>query len=169
MSVAGGIEQQRMSDVGQMARQRLTGGQEAEAARVKAIREANVATMKHGRQMTLAEIKGPTDWKETETFAGDKFFYSPSTGKSKYPQSPGEAERSSLGEGGAPKSVLTDFLAKDDTEKRAYMDQLKKEDPDAYLALAKQYKMWSAPKPEGSEGVSGADIRRSLGGAYANF
>ena len=40
MRVAGGMEQQRASDVGAMARQRLTGERGVEAATVKARREA---------------------------------------------------------------------------------------------------------------------------------
>ena len=61
MGVAGGIEEQRLSNVGMMARGRLAGELGREAATTKAIREADVASMKYGRGLTTAELKHKSD------------------------------------------------------------------------------------------------------------
>ncbi|MBE9570768.1 MAG: hypothetical protein IMF11_09075 [Proteobacteria bacterium] len=57
MRAAGGIEEQRLSNVGMMARGRLAGELGREAATTKAIREADVASMKHAHGLTTANIK----------------------------------------------------------------------------------------------------------------
>jgi len=161
--VAGDIERERMSNVGLMARQGLVERQGVETATTKAIREANVASMKHARGLTTADIKHGRDVELAKIKAKDPF-------AGLFEASPGAA-RTGLGkEAEASKSILTGFLAKSNSEKRAYMKRLQKEDPDAYLSLAKQYKMWSAPKKESASTELGDDsIYRSPGGTYRNF
>ena len=167
MTEAGATGREKMSNIGMMARQRLVGEQGVEAATVGATRAANIASMKHARGLTTADIKHGRDVELAKITAKDPFADEFKT--------PGGAVRAGLaGEGKASKSVLTDFLDMDDSGKKAYIDRLKKEDPDAFLSLAKQYKMWSAPKPE----ASGTSARMNLGsspiyqsdsGTYRNF
>jgi hypothetical protein len=173
MMEAGSTERERMSNIGQMARQRLAGEQQrgaattaattaATAATTSAIRGADVESMKYGRQLTRDELehKRSMELAKVERKGGlDALF-----------DSPGEGARASLGkEEEVPKSVLTDFLDMGDSQKRKYMDRLRKEDPDTYLSLAKQFKMWSEPEPEKEVYTGGRPIRQSDSGTYTNF
>jgi hypothetical protein len=162
MMEAGSTERERMSNIGQMARQRLAGEQQRGAATTAAIRGADVESMKYGRQLTRDELehKRSMELAKVERKGGlDALF-----------DSPGEGARASLGkEEEVPKSVLTDFLDMGDSQKRKYMDRLRKEDPDTYLSLAKQFKMWSEPEPEKEVYTGGRPIRQSDSGTYTNF
>ena len=166
MRETGALERQEMSNIGQMARQRLMGGQATEAARVGGIRTADIASMKHARSLTTAEL-GHERAMELEKVKGAGAL------ESLFSES-GGAGTPTLGEETGPtKSVLTGFLAMSDSEKRTHMTRLKKEDPDAFLSLAKQYKMWAKPKKELPEeeysNMGGRSIYQSDSGTYRNF
>lgn len=180
MGVAGGIEEQRVADVGMMARQKLTGEQEREAATVKATREAGAASMKYARKKTLTEIESPGEKRLFTAYTGEPGTFDVKTGETQRLTLPpiGERARAGLGqplkrEGGAG-SILTKFLDMDNSTKRIYMKRLQKEDPDEYLKLAKQVELYYKPKKEESNyesggGLGGRSIYRSEGGTYRNF
>ncbi|OEU67540.1 MAG: hypothetical protein BA863_12310 [Desulfovibrio sp. S3730MH75] len=166
MTVTGGLEEQEMSNIGQIARQRLMGGQAAEAARVGGIRTADIASIEHARGLTTAELghRRAMELEKVKGIRGLESLFSES----------GEAGTPTLGREAEPtKSVLTGFLAMSDSEKRTHMTRLKKEDPDAFLSLAKQYKMWAKPKKELPEeeysNMGGRPIYQSDSGTYRNF
>lgn len=183
MAVAGGIEEQKISDVGQMARQRLIGEQDIAAATTKATRGAGTLSVERGHELSLAEIKAKGKGRDLKSFTsitGEPGAFDPKTGEAQrltFPSrgvTPGERARGELGREAVSKSILTDFLDMGDSEKRSYMKRLQKEDPDAYLSLAKQYKMLHSPEKETPEyesgaGLSGRAIYRSDSGTYRNF
>jgi hypothetical protein len=148
--------------------QELRGEQAREAAEVGAAKSAQAASMAHARSLTRGELGHKRAMELAKVKATD-----PLSGL--FSDAPNAGARRSLGgEAKTSKSILTDFLDMDDSGKKAYMDRLKKEDPDAFLSLAKQYKMWSTPKPEASGresrmGLGTSSIYRSDSGTYRNF
>jgi hypothetical protein len=136
------------------ALQELKGTQAAQAASMTHARGLTTGEIGHTQAMELAKAKS------TDPLGG--LFSDPAN----------RGARSTLG--GEPKSGLVSFLDMDDSKKKSHMDQLKKKDPDAYLDLAKQYKMLNAPEPEMpggslSVGQGGRPIYQSDSGTYRNF
>jgi hypothetical protein len=165
MRVAGGIEEQKIAGVGQMARQELIGEQAVEAATTAATRKAATLSVKRGHELSLAEIKaGGKDLKLFTAFSGEPGVFDPRTGEAQRLTLPstgatlGERARAGLGQEAVSKSILTDFLDMSDSEKRSHMKRLQKEDPDAYLSLAKQYKMLRSPDKKTPEYESGTGV-----------
>ena len=168
MNVAGGIEQQRISNVGQMARQRLTGGQESEAATTKAIREANVKSMEHGRKLTLEEIEHKQAMELAKVKGKDilKALFSDSD-----KATPDETARGGL-EGNQGEYTFAQFTGLNREEQTKYMTHMKGKDPKKYLDFARQYKLFAAPREESSDmdiGSGGRSIYQSNSGTYRNY
>jgi hypothetical protein len=161
MTVAGGTEERRMANVGQMARQRLIGEQERGAATTKAFREADVKSMEYGRGLTTADIKHGRDVELAETKAKDSF--------AKLFESPSGAARSEL-PGNQKEYTFSQFTGLNREKQTEYMAHMKSKDPKKYLDFARQYKLLSSPG-EGAPNVetSGRSIYQSDSGTYRNF
>ena len=121
--------------------QELRGRQATKAAEAKGVRAAEAASMKYARGLTTGELAHGRAMELAKAKGEDAL--------SALFATPGERARAGLTGGEESKgTTLTNFLDMEDSEKTPFMTRLKKEDPDAYLALAEQYELWAKPKKE---------------------